>query len=65
MASRWPASIRFTSGNASHAGPVASTRRLKGARQHLQAPPTSDVRPGLHFTQPPDNRGHGQQTINS
>ena len=60
-----PASTRFTSGNASQADAVATACRLRGARQHLQAPPTSDVRPGLHFTQPPDNRGHGQQTVNS
>jgi hypothetical protein len=55
----------LTSGNDSHAGTVARACRLKGARQHLQAPLTSLVRPGLHRTQPPDNRDHGQQTIDS
>jgi hypothetical protein len=52
------------SGNASHAG-AAATCRLKGARQHLQAPLTSLIRPGLHLTQPPDIRDHGQQAVNS
>ena len=56
---RRPASTRLTSGNASHTGTVARACQLKGARQHLQAPLTSLVRPGLHFTQPPDIRGHG------
>jgi hypothetical protein len=55
----------LTSGNDSHTGAVARACRLKGARQHLQALPTSDVRPGLHLTQPPDNHDHGQQAINS
>ena len=40
-------------------------RPAKGARQHLQTPLTSLVRPGLHLTQPPDIRGHGQQAVNS
>jgi len=44
---------------------VATTCRLKGARQHLHAPPTSVVHCGPHLTQPPDNRDHGQQTVNS
>src|SRR5205807_7137620 len=56
---------RLTSGNASHTGAVASTGRLKGARQHLQTPLTSDVRLGLHLTQPPDIRGHRQQAVDS
>jgi len=55
----------LTSGNASHTGAVASTGRLKGARQHLQTPLTSDVRLGLHLTQPPDIRGHRQQAVDS
>jgi hypothetical protein len=55
----------LTSGNDSHTGAVARTCRLKGARQHLQAPLTSLVRPGLHLTQPPDNHDHGEQAINS
>jgi hypothetical protein len=55
----------LTSGNVSHAGAVARACRLKGARQHLQAPLTSLVRSGQHRTQPPDIRGHGQQAINS
>jgi hypothetical protein len=55
----------LTSGNDSHTGAAARTGRLKGARQHLQAPLTSRVRPGLHLAQPPDIRGHGQQTIDS
>ena len=64
-ASRRPASTRLTSGNDSHTGPVTSTCRLKGARQHLQAPLTSDVRRGLRLTQPPDLRDHGQQAVDS
>jgi hypothetical protein len=55
----------LTSGNDSHTGAVARTCRLKGARQHLQALLTSNVRPGLHLTQPPDNHDHAQQAINS
>jgi hypothetical protein len=55
----------LTSGNASHTGAATSACRLKGARQHLQAPLTSRVRPGLHLTQPPDIRDHTQQTVNS
>jgi hypothetical protein len=55
----------LTSGNISHVGAVARACRLKGARQHLQAPLTSVVRPGPHRTQPPDTRGHGQQIVNS
>ena len=50
------ASTRFASGNASHTGAVATTCRLRGAWQHLQAPLTSDVPLGLHLTQPPDIR---------
>jgi len=64
-ASRRPASTRLTSGNDSHAGAVARACPLKGARQHLQAPLTSDVRPGLRLTQPPDIRDHGQQAVDS
>jgi hypothetical protein len=55
----------LTSGNDSHAGAVARACRLKGAQQHLQAPLTSLVRPGLHLTQPPGICGYGQQAINS
>jgi len=55
----------LTSGNDSHAGAVARTCRLKGARQHHQAPLTSLVRPGPHLTQPPHIRDHGQQTVDS
>ena len=64
-ASRRPASTRLTSGNVSHAGAVTRACRLKGARQHLQAPLTSLVRPGPRLTQPPDIRGHGQQAVDS
>ena len=60
-----PASTRFTSGNASQADAVATACRLRGARQHLQAPLTSDVRRGLRLTQPPDLRDHGQQAVHS
>jgi hypothetical protein len=55
----------LTSGNVSHAGAVTRACRLKGARQHLQAPLTSLVRPGLYLTQPPDICDHGQQAVNS
>jgi hypothetical protein len=55
----------LTSGNDSHDGAAASARLLKGARQHLQAPLTSLVRPGLHLTQPPDIRDYGQQAVDS
>jgi len=54
----------LTSGNPSHTGAVTRTCPLKGA-QHLQAPLTSLVRPGLHLTQPPDICDHGQQAVNS
>jgi hypothetical protein len=55
----------LTSGNDSHAGAIARACQLKGARQHLQAPLTSLVRPGLHLAQPPDICDHGQQTFDS
>jgi hypothetical protein len=54
----------LTSGNDSHTGAVARACRLKGARQHLQAPLTSDVRLGLRLTQPLDLGDHGQQAVN-
>jgi hypothetical protein len=57
----------LTSGNDSHTGAAARACRLKGARQHLQTPLTSDVRLSLLgcLTQPPDIRDHGQQTVDS
>ena len=30
-----------------------------------QAGDLAIIRPGLHLTQPPDHRDHGQQTVNS
>jgi hypothetical protein len=55
----------LTSGNDPHTGAAARACRLKGARQHLQTPLTSLARLGLHLTQPPDIRDHGQQTVDS
>jgi hypothetical protein len=44
---------------------AASVRDRDAARPLLWNLLTSDVRPGLHLTQPPDNHDHGQQAINS
>ena len=66
MRSRRVVVVSFVDGGAGMAaGTVARTCRLKGARQHLQTPLTSDVRPGPHRTQPPDISSHGQQAVDS